>query len=1015
MRSGQLLRAILTLALPATLAAHALPAAGPPAPYLAPWLKATPGNGRIGSFAAKPASPLSPNAPGLLLSLEPRSWERGNAGPRDAIRALARDAHRAGWRWGLALLLPDVPVPPDPRAAESATVEDLWPGLGEILGEARDADLVTIGFRRSRGRVLPGTIPPEEGPFDLKARSYLLRKGSAGVRAAAPHARIAFAAGPVAHGELAPRSVKQLFSEENAAYVDFVGVAPLSRPAPGEVRIVVDDLSFGKPALVDFGATMASPAALLAAAAPLAKERAPFVVTSPFWDPSQDAALERFARLLDGDFGPDSRAATAAGANGETLEAFRFVSGTDLGGVVLIPGLIHGPPPPGGASSKAFSLTLDATAYASAEVIELETGATRRFDIPTGAVPARLSLSLANGPLGLRLAAKETLPAEAAKAAVGVAGTRALTAEEILAKHQAWRAARDARWKTLAGRNTMSMRFRFAELNNTFDLALAGPFFYEKGGGYDWAWSEAYFNGVRWKGKKIPELPLLQPEKVSDMPLALTFDDAYGYSLAGEDTVNGVPCWALDFTPRAAASEKPLYAGTVWVAKADFAAIRTRARQLNLTAEIQAVDEVSDFGEVPASDGGPPLRLPTHTTGQWILKTFSRTTVVERESTLSDVRLDAPGFLAERQAAFASPDVMVRDTEKGVRYLEKTKGGGRAVTEDTKRGHLFGLGGVFYDSSFDYPLPLLGVYYVDLDFQKRHEQLQVFFGGILLAASYNQPRLFGTSIDAGVDLFGIAIRGSDALFVDGTEDKTQRVKARSYAGNFKAGIPLGRHVKLSATLGETHRDFAADNTETSAAFAIPSDHWITHLEGQVTWDFLGWALSGRYAWNKRSRWDPWGLPGNPDYDPGKDEFRTYSVQLAKDFHLPRFQRIQTSLSYLGSSNTDRFSKYSFGFFGGTSLRGFRSGALRAEEAIDSKLAYGYVFGDAFRLEAVYEDARVRDPAAGLDWAYFSGAGLSGEVPGPWSTLVRFDAGTPVAGRNRGQTGVVLSLTFLKIF
>jgi hypothetical protein len=561
----------------------------------------------------------------------------------------------------------------------------------------------------------------------------------------------------------------------------------------------------------------------------------------------------------------------------------------------------------------------------------------------------------------------------------------------------------------------MSMRFRFAELNNTLDLALAGRFFYEKGGGYDWAWSEAYFNGVRWKGKKIPELPLLQPEKVSDMPLALTFDDAYAYRLAGEDTVNGIPCFALDFTPRAAASDKPLYAGTVWVAKADFAAIRTRTRQLNLAAEMQAVDEVSDFGEVPAPDGGPPLRLPTHTTGQWILKTFSRTTVIERESTLSDVRLDPPGFLDERQSAFASPDVMVRDTEKGVRYLERTKEGGRVVTADTKRGHLFGLGGFFYDGSYDYPLPLLGIYYVDLDFQKRHEQLQVFFGGILLAASYNQPHLFGTEIDAGVDVFGIAIRGNDSLYVDGTEDKAQRVKARSFAGNFKAGIPLGRHMKLTATLGETHRDFAADDTETSPAFVIPSDHWVTRLEAQAVWDFRGWALSGRYAWNKRSRWDPWGSAGNPDYDPGKDEYRTYSLELAKDFHLPRFQRIRSSLAYFGSGNTDRFSKYTFGFYGGTSLRGFRSGALRAEEAFTSKFAYGYVFGDAFRLEVIYEDARVKDPAASLDWAYFSGAGLSGELPGPWSTLVRFDAGTPVAGRNRGQTGVVLSLTFLKIF
>jgi len=995
-------------------AATALPdpvRAASPAPTLSPWLKIVPGDARIGSLAAKAAAPLSPNAPGLLLKLDPPGWNAGNAAAREAVRALAVDAHRAGWRWGLDLELPDVTIPADVRAAESATVENLWPGLGEIFRDAKETDLVTIEFPQTIVPGIPEAGRPREGAFDPKARAYLLRKVASGARAAAPHARLVLAAGPLAKSELLPAGVRKLLSEENTAYVDFLGATPLAPPRPGEVRVAIDDVAFGKPGLVELDFSgVRSPGALLAAAARLAPENVPFVVASPAWPPAGDAALERFAHLLDGDFGPDSRVATASDASGEALDVFRFVARTDLGGVVLIPGTA----PAGGVASGAFSLTLDETAYASAEVFELETGASKSFDIPAGAVPTRLSLSLANGPLGVRLVAREKLPSEAAVAAVGVAATRGLTAEEILARHQAWRAARDARWKNLTARNTMSMRFRFAELNDTFDLALAGPFFYEKGGSYDWAWSEAYFNGVRWKGKKIPELPLLQPQKVSDMPLALTFDDAYAYTLAGEDTVNGIPCWALDFTPRAAASDKPLYAGTVWIAKADFAAIRTRTRQLNLTAEIQAVDEVSDFGEVPASDGGPPLRLPTHTTGQWILKTFSRTTVIERESTLTDVRLDVPEFAAARQAAFASPDVMVRDTEKGVRYLEKTADGGRVVTENAKPSKLFGLGGLFYDGSYDYPLPLLGLYYVDLDFRDRHEQLQVFFAGILLAASYNQPRLFGTALDAGVDVFGIALRGTDALYVNGTEDRSQRVESRSFAANFKAGIPLGRHVKLSTTVGETHRDFAAD-TDTSAAFVIPSDHWITRLEGQLTWDFQGWALSGRYAWNKRSQWDAWGLPGNPDYDPGKDEYRTYGLQLAKDFHLPHFARIRTSLQYLGSNNTDRFSNYTFGFFGGTSLEGFRSGALRAEEAVVTKFAYGYVFGDAFRIEALYEDARVKDSAAGLDWAYFSGAGLSGEIPGPWSTLVRFDAGTPVAGRNRGQTGIVLNLTFLKIF
>ena len=971
--------------------------AATPHPYAAPWLAIEPGNARITRIAGLPLGSHSPNAPGLLLKLGAPGWTGSRAAAVAAERELADHAHSAGWRWGLKLDLPDAAVPSDVRAAEAATVEDLWPGLGEILREARTADLITLAFAAPAGG-------------DPMVRAYLLRKVSSGARAAAPHARIVFAAARQAPGDLIAHADLSLLSEENAAYLDMVGVTVEGEPEARAVRAAVDAVAFGKPALVDLDGSVRSPGALLAAAARLAPENVPFVVAAPAWPAAEDAALERFAGLVAGDFGPDARLATVLAADGSPRDAFRVVSGADLGGVVLVPGTRDGTP----AEPGSVTLTLDATPYASAEIHELATGASRRLEIPASAVPARLTLSLAKGPLAVRLAAREKAPAEAPKAAVGVAAERGITAEEILARHQAWRAARDARWKTLSARNTLSMRFRFANLNNTLDLTLAGPFFYERGAGFDWAWHDAYFNGVRWKAKKLPELPLLQPEKVSDMPLALTLDDAYRYALAGEDVVNGIPCWVLDFTPRAAATDKPAYAGRVWIARDGYAAVRVRTRQLNLTAEIQAVDETSDFTDVPAPDGGPPLRLPTRTTGQWILKTFSRTTVIERESVLTDIRVDDPSFRAERDEAYASKDTMVRDTEKGVRYLEKTKDGGRVVTDDVKRGHLFGLAGLFYDGSYDYPLPLLGVYWVDLDASRRHDQFQVLFGGVLLAASWNQPRLFGSPVDVGVDVFGIAIRGADTLYVDGEEDTSQRVKSRSFAAAFKAGIPLARHLKLTGTVNEAHRDFAAD-TDTSPAFAIPSNHWVTHLEGQLAWDWRGWALSGRWAWNKRSRWDAWGFAGNPDYDPGKDVFTSWGAELQKDFYLPRFQRIRTSVGYLGSDNTDRFSKYTFGFFGGTSLIGYRSGALRAEEAVTSKFAYGYVIGSAFRIEALYEDARVKDRSAGLDWAYFSGAGISGEFAGPWATLVRIDAGTPVSGRNRGMKGFVLNLNFLKIF
>ena len=982
------------LILVATSAARA----ASPHPYVAPWLTALPGDARIARIADLPLAPHSPNAPGVLLMLGSPAWAGGQAAAVAAARELAEHAHGAGWKWGLKLELPDAAVPADVRAAEAATIENLWPGLGEILREAKTADLIVIGFATPAGG-------------DPKARAYLLRKVSSGARASAPHARIIFVASPGAPPDLLSAEARLLLSEENAAYLDFIGVALSASPKSGDVRAAIDSVSFGKPGLVDFDGSVRTPGALLAAAARLAPENVPFVVASPAWPPADDAVLERFGRFVAGDFGPDTRAASVTAGDGSARDAFRVVSGVDLGGVVLVPGTRDAT----AAETSAVTLTLDATPYASAEILELATGATKRFEIPASAVPARLTLSLAKGPLAARLTAREKAPAEAPKAAVGVAAARGITAEEILARHQAWRAARDARWKTLSATNSLSMRFRFANLNNVLDLTLAGPFFYEKGAGFDWAWHDAYFNGVRWKAKKLPELPLLQPEKVSDMPLALTLDDAYRYALVGEDSVNGIPCWELDFEPRVAVTDKPSYAGRVWIARDGYGAVRIRTRQLNLTGEIQAVDETSDFNDVPAPDGGPPLRFPTRTTGQWILKTFSRTTVIERESVLTDVRFDDASFRAEREEAFASKDTMVRDTEKGVRYLEKTKDGGRAVTDDKKRGNLFGLAGLFYDGSYDYPLPLLGVYWIDLDASKRHDQVQVLFGGVLLAASWSQPRLFGSPVDVGVDLFGIAIRGTDAVFVDGEEDKSQRVKSRSYAAAFKAGIPLTRHLKLTGTVSESHRDFAADDAETSPAFVIPSSHWLTRVEGQLAWDWRGWSLSGRWAWGKRSLWDPWGYAGNPDYSPDKDSYTTWGAELQKDFYLPRFQRIRASVGYLGSDNTDRFSKYTFGFFGGTSLRGFRSGALHAEEAITSKIAYGYVIGSAFRLEALYEDARVTDRTAGLSWAYFSGAGISGEFAGPWATLVRIDAGTPVAGRNRGFGGVVVSLNFLKIF
>ena len=122
-----------------------------------------------------------------------------------------------------------------------------------------------------------------------------------------------------------------------------------------------------------------------------------------------------------------------------------------------------------------------------------------------------------------------------------VGAERGLTAEEIVARERAWEAGqRDAVQSFVAEMDT-SLRFRVAEVNETFDLTIRGPFFYRRGEPADWAWHEFYLNGVKWKGKTLPKIPILQPEKVTTLPLDIRLTEEYDYRLSGEARSTGGP------------------------------------------------------------------------------------------------------------------------------------------------------------------------------------------------------------------------------------------------------------------------------------------------------------------------------------------------------------------------------------------------------------------------------------------------------------------------------------------
>ena len=60
---------------------------------------------------------------------------------------------------------------------------------------------------------------------------------------------------------------------------------------------------------------------------------------------------------------------------------------------------------------------------------------------------------------------------------------------------------------------------------------------FRRGEAPDWEWDEFYLNGVKWKGKTLPKLPILQPEKVTTLPLDIRLTEDYDYSLKGEATI----------------------------------------------------------------------------------------------------------------------------------------------------------------------------------------------------------------------------------------------------------------------------------------------------------------------------------------------------------------------------------------------------------------------------------------------------------------------------------------------
>ncbi|HTQ81074.1 MAG TPA: hypothetical protein VMM92_13830, partial [Thermoanaerobaculia bacterium] len=841
-------------------------------------------------------------------------------------------------------------------------------------------------------------------PQDLSEYAFLLKRAAVALTGAQPEGKVATEPLPAE-----ARSIAAFYSQEVAAYLEALVLRPGS---PEEVTAAVaaaNEADPGRPVVLDGVPLPADPQAALAEAARWSVRGVALTLfeVGAALDTATLVPFALLAREFAGDLSYDPTTVPRGAP-----EAWVFVRGKDLGLRVIAV------PPPG-----ATDLTLRFADPSLRRPVRFP-ARPGRVPPPTGRVtPEGLEVTLtAPAPvavLGLdRLSAEER---QGVAEKVTVAGERQIPVEEILRRLQAFEDAQGRRLENYQATNLTHLRFQISGTAQSFDAALEGPFFYRRGGGTDWAWESLYLNGVRWRGKSIPEIPLVQPEKAAALPLEIHFTREYRYRLRGSDRIGGRDAWVIDFSPeKAAAENERLYRGTVWVDKTLYARLRTRAVQVGLTGEVISNEETQTYRPIDAAGQPAPWSqesfiLPLNIVAQQILSVLNDTTIVERETELSSVHINDPGFEAARQKVQSSNVTMVRDTDHGLRYLVKdekaTPGGERVVKEGFAKSKLFAIGGVFYDSSLSYPLPLAGLNYFSLDWKGTGDQVNVFFAGVLTIASLAQPHLFGSRFDAGASAFALALPQTDNLYRNGKEITREEIQSVPATFSVKLGRPLGDFIKLSAEYGLFYSHYKRDDN-TDPGFVLPSDNLLQSLSLGAQYARSGYRLNLDGSYNRRSRWEPWGLPGNSDYDPRDRSFVRYQASLAKSWYLPAFQRIGAEVNYDSGTRLDRFSKYQFGFFGDTRVHGYQSNRVRAETALLGHLTYGFEINETLRIDAVGDYALATDRLNGLHHEPLAGLGLVGTVMGPWETLVNLDVGFPVVGP---ASGFVMYLAFLKLF
>lgn len=579
-----------------------------------------------------------------------------------------------------------------------------------------------------------------------------------------------------------------------------------------------------------------------------------------------------------------------------------------------------------------------------------------------------------------------------------------LTVAEIIFRYQQAQAAQDALYGNYVASARMEQHFRPSP-TDAVDVVSENRYYFDREG-VEWEELSFSVNGAKW-GTNRPPFPLLQAEKVLSLPLDLRLNADYRYRLEGSERVGERLCYVLTFDPLNAAQS--LYRGRVWIDEERFVRLKVQAVQSHLTAPAISNEEIQIFEPV-AEVGNHPLYLFSRLSSKQLFLIAGRNLLVEKEVRFSDFQVNASNFAELRTTARASDHIMYRDTDQGLRHFVK-RGDGRVVSEKPTMSAKALAMGTTIDPSFDFPLPIFGINYLDFDFLSKDTQLALLFGGVLALGNIQKPKLGRTPFDASVDFFAIAVPVNDQVFNEAGEQRDERVRDIPFSTGVNVGYQFTDFQKVSANYQFRYDAYFSDD-QTAADFTVPSRTGTNGVGLAYEFKRAGYSFNATAAAFRRTSWQAWGK--SSDANPVEPDYRKYSVSLSKDFYPATFHKIHLNGAWYGGHRLDRFSMYQFGLFDETRMHGVPGAGVRFPELAMMRGSYSFNVFEQYRFDVFLDQAYGQDPGNAHNWLPVTGTGVAINMRTPWNTMLRADVGKSFLPRiYSGAGSVVVQILILK--